>query len=351
MCFGELDLNHLRLVSIFISGALVSLVVAACNRIAPGSGLAGPSDSAHVVEQGLALYKEGEFEKALELWRPLADQGYARAQSDLGMAYVFGKGVGQDYAQAVTWYRKAADQGNAEAQYNLGVMYANGQGLTKDDAQAVTLYSEAADQGNTQAQFCLGYMYVYGRAVAKDEVRGVAWFIKAADQGNADAQRALGVMYANGQGVAKDNAKAIAWYRKAASQGDANAQHDLDMMHDNGEGFFAVLVHGGNKYELSDEPVSTCVQLKGEDQWPWKFALITGRWMGRVKSCWYKAHVERANMGPGPKGDVIIPAHDVIVICLPYVHQKGAPEGNGPACQNIDPVYFTAVDSLPHAAF
>ena len=40
--------------------------------------------------------------------------------------YDKGRGVPQDYSQAVKWYRKAAKQGDASAQYNLVVMYAKG---------------------------------------------------------------------------------------------------------------------------------------------------------------------------------------------------------------------------------
>jgi TPR repeat protein len=39
----------------------------------------------------------------------------------------------KDYKQAVYWYQKAADQGYAEAQSILGVMYAFGKGVLKDD--------------------------------------------------------------------------------------------------------------------------------------------------------------------------------------------------------------------------
>ena len=35
----------------------------------------------------------------------------------------FGQGVPLDYTEAVRWYRKAADQGYAKAEYNLGNMY------------------------------------------------------------------------------------------------------------------------------------------------------------------------------------------------------------------------------------
>ncbi|HEM9355462.1 TPA: sel1 repeat family protein, partial [Streptococcus agalactiae] len=48
---------------------------------------------------------------------------------NLGVRYDNGRGVRQDYTQAVQWYRKAAEQGLADAQYNLGMMYANGQGV------------------------------------------------------------------------------------------------------------------------------------------------------------------------------------------------------------------------------
>jgi Sel1 repeat len=41
---------------------------------------------------------------------PLANQGVAEAQSNLGVMYEQGQGVPQDYAEAVMWFRKA-DEG------------------------------------------------------------------------------------------------------------------------------------------------------------------------------------------------------------------------------------------------
>ena len=43
-----------------------------------------------------------------------------------------GLGVPQDYVEAVKWYQLAADQGYAKAQYNLGLMHANGRGVPQD---------------------------------------------------------------------------------------------------------------------------------------------------------------------------------------------------------------------------
>jgi TPR repeat protein len=52
--------------------------------------------------------------------RSLAEQGDAIAQFDLGFLYEQGKGVPQDYAEAVKWYWKSAEQGYYIAQTMLG---------------------------------------------------------------------------------------------------------------------------------------------------------------------------------------------------------------------------------------
>src|SRR6266700_2744667 len=50
---------------------------------------------------------------------PLAQQGYASAQNNLGLMYAEGRGIAKDDTEAVRWYRQAAAQGNAYAYANL----------------------------------------------------------------------------------------------------------------------------------------------------------------------------------------------------------------------------------------
>ena len=54
-----------------------------------------------------------------------ANQGDAQAQADLGEFYQYGYQYGYygDSAEALKWTRKAAEQGNAKAQFNLAVAY------------------------------------------------------------------------------------------------------------------------------------------------------------------------------------------------------------------------------------
>ena len=80
----------------------------------------------------MAAYERGDYATALLLWRPLAEQGIASAQHNLGNVYYNGQGVTQDYAEAAKWWRLAAEQGLGEAQGALGGIYYMGRGVPKN---------------------------------------------------------------------------------------------------------------------------------------------------------------------------------------------------------------------------
>src|SRR5690349_11725668 len=82
----------------------------------------------------------GSYEKALEIVRPLADNGDARAQSLLARMYYRGRAVRQDHVEALKWFRRAAEQGDATAQFNLGVMYSEGDSVPQDKTEAQRWY-------------------------------------------------------------------------------------------------------------------------------------------------------------------------------------------------------------------
>lgn len=50
--------------------------------------------------------------------------------------YNNGTGVTQNDTEAAKWFRLAADQGYAKAQNNLGTLFARGQGVPRDYVQA-----------------------------------------------------------------------------------------------------------------------------------------------------------------------------------------------------------------------
>ncbi len=87
-------------------------------------------------DEGIAAYKRGDYATAFREMRPLAEQGLANAQFNLGLMYRKGQGVPQDDAEAVRWYRRAAEQDDAATQVALGVMYGKGHGVPQDYVQA-----------------------------------------------------------------------------------------------------------------------------------------------------------------------------------------------------------------------
>lgn len=164
-----------------ILSGLVLIGVLACG----GPVVAGP------FEDGLAAYEGGNHAAALRLFLPLAEQGHAGAQFQMGRMYASGHGLPQDHIAAVAWLRLAADQGNADAQRNLGIMYKRGRGVPTDNAEAAAWVRLAAEQGDPAAQADLGDMYKDGRGVPLDNVLAHMWYSLAADQEHEGAARQL----------------------------------------------------------------------------------------------------------------------------------------------------------------
>ena len=66
------------------------------------TAVAGPFDDA------VAAYDQGQFDKALQLWLPLAQQGNVVAQFNVAALYEKGSGVAQNPVEAARWYLEAA---------------------------------------------------------------------------------------------------------------------------------------------------------------------------------------------------------------------------------------------------
>ena len=129
-----------------------NLTATICLTLAVLLGSVGVSWSADF-QKGLTAYYSGDYATALREFKPLAEQGNASAQTNLGQMYRYGQGVPQNYKTAVKWYTLASEQGDADAQSNLGWMYNKGQGVRQDYETAVKWYSLAAEQGNADDQW------------------------------------------------------------------------------------------------------------------------------------------------------------------------------------------------------
>ncbi len=222
------------------------------------------------LQGGIAAYDRKDYETALKLWQPLAEQGNAAAQTRLGNLYYKGEGVTQSVAEALRWWRKAADQSEPIAENNVGNFYQNGIGVPRDPAEAMNWYLLAAKHGSVRAMANIGWLYQHGvggavndaeavkwskMAAEKGDVQGqrqlgwiytyrspvnypeaMKWSLKAAAQGDVSSQSNVGWLYLQGLGVPKDYAEAAKWYRLSANQGYANGQCQLAWLYLTGNG-------------------------------------------------------------------------------------------------------------------
>lgn len=78
--------------------------IIAALALCASSAWAGPVEDLAAAAEA---YAKGDFAVAAKMFRKAADQGNATAQDSLGVMYVNGEGVPQDYAQAYAWFNIA----------------------------------------------------------------------------------------------------------------------------------------------------------------------------------------------------------------------------------------------------
>jgi TPR repeat protein len=91
-----------------------------------------PSARADTFAQGTRAYDRQNYVLAAQILMPLAERWDPRAQTYIGVMYLRGRGVPQDFLVAAYWLHLAAGAGFPEAQYFLGLMYDKGQGVPQD---------------------------------------------------------------------------------------------------------------------------------------------------------------------------------------------------------------------------
>ena len=67
------------------------------------------------LNEGLQAVRKGNYDLALNEFRPLAEKGDVNAQASLGAMYQYGQGMERNYLEANKWYRLASDHGHPVA--------------------------------------------------------------------------------------------------------------------------------------------------------------------------------------------------------------------------------------------
>ena len=96
-------------------------------------------------EDGMAAYNRGDYVPAMQLFRPLAQQGNAKAQNVLGTMYRRGQGVARNSVRAFVWFSRAAARGDATATAKLREV---SQTMTGEELAQAREMAEACEASN-----------------------------------------------------------------------------------------------------------------------------------------------------------------------------------------------------------
>lgn len=174
-----------------------------------------------------AAYGKGDFNSALVEFVKAAELGDNRADYQLGVMHLYGRGVPENPSRAVEYFTKSAQAGNDGAAFVLGRLYMEGSGVPVDIEKAVNIYREKAEAGNTFFQYVLGKLYLDGTFVPANKEIALKWLERSADNGSPFALYELGTVYES-----TDAPKAYMYYALAADMGLASASFKMKRFND-----------------------------------------------------------------------------------------------------------------------
>ena len=185
------------------------------------------ADDSYLIDDSLAMARQGEFVRASNLIVDLANNGDSSAQYVLSMYFRDPNALNIPEVGEM-WLMRAAENNNAKAQYDLGWRLAAGwkNDKVEDIVEMIYWFERATFNGSDDAYANLATLY-------ENENRDVlAEMEVAANDGNAMAQFNLGWINARGlmssEGLMQDMDVAKTWFEKSAKLGFKDAIEVLD---------------------------------------------------------------------------------------------------------------------------
>ena len=176
------------------------------------------ADDSYLIDDSLAMARQGEFVRASNLIVDLANNGDSSAQYVLSMYFRDPNALNIPEVGEM-WLMRAAENNNAKAQYDLGWRLAAGwkNDTVEDIVEMIYWFERATFNGSDDAYANLATLY-------DNQHRNVLLEMEvAANNDNAMAQFNLGWINARGlvssEGLMQDMDVAKAWFEKSAKLG------------------------------------------------------------------------------------------------------------------------------------
>jgi TPR repeat protein len=141
-----------------------------------------------------------------------SNAGDAEAQCLLAVRHYQGDGVSKDLEKAIELYRLSAEQGYARAQRNLAVRYHEGEGVTKNLDEAVKWFKLSAIQNDSRSIMYLSELFTYKDLHYKiDNNEALIWIRQGVKQNLHHSMLFLADYYYEGRVVSQSIMKSVYW--------------------------------------------------------------------------------------------------------------------------------------------
>ncbi|KAJ5682693.1 hypothetical protein N7462_005858 [Penicillium macrosclerotiorum] len=145
------------------------------------------------------------------------DKLAAKAAGHIGLMYLRGEGVEQNFSNAITWFRRGMQNGDPLCLHEMGLVYLNGYGVPADAFKASSYFKAAAEQDMPAAETRLGALFLDQGDVAT----ATRYFELAARWGWMEAYYYLAEMANFGVGRQPHCGVAAAYYKMVAEKAEA----------------------------------------------------------------------------------------------------------------------------------
>lgn len=168
-----------------------------------------------------------DYHKAREYFELAAKNTVKESYSNIGIMYLCGRGVEKDYLKAKEYFELAATEYDKSSYCNIGLLYLLGQGFEVDLEKAKEYLEIAAEYGCEMALNNLGFIYIQDIEGKRDYTKAKQYFELAAKKEDSLAYCNLGIIYKKGLGTAKDYSRAKYYFELAANKNDSNGNYEL----------------------------------------------------------------------------------------------------------------------------
>lgn len=141
----------------------------------------------------------------------------SKAAGHIGLMYLRGEGVEQNFNTALTWFKRGLANGDALCQHEIGLMYLDGYGVNQDAFKASAYFKAASEQNYPASATRLGALFLD----QGDVPTATKYFELAAHWGWMEAFYYLAEMSNNGVGRQRHCGMAASYYKMVAERAEA----------------------------------------------------------------------------------------------------------------------------------